>query len=164
MRTGLQAAALFIVAGHAFAQGVPAATSTSPATEFAAPAQAGVLKLMRGDVRLASKGEAPRPVTSGERLASADRIVTGPDSGVSLVLRDGTTLVVGPSSRLELKDFSFNTTTQEGSLLVALLEGSMRMMSGLVGKLHPETVRIETKTALIGVRGTDFIVEADPQP
>lgn len=40
----------------------------------------------------------------------------------------------------------------------------MRMVTGLIGKAHPETVRIETKSAYVGIRGTDFIVQADPLP
>jgi hypothetical protein len=38
------------------------------------------------------------------------------------------------------------------------------MITGLLGKTHPEAVRIETQTAFVGVRGTDFIVQADGQP
>lgn len=105
-----------------------------------------------------------RPAKAGEPVLPTGRIVTGPDSAASLVLRDGTTVVVGPASQIDFKNFSFDATTQEGGLLISLLQGSLRMMSGLVGKAHPQTVRIETKTALIGVRGTDFIVQADPQP
>ncbi|MDO9402808.1 MAG: FecR domain-containing protein [Polaromonas sp.] len=156
---------LALAAGPILAQLPPVASGAAASASTEAPtAHAGVLKQLRGDVRLASPGGPTRPASSGDRLAPADRIVTGPGAGVSAVLRDGTTLVVGPSTQLDFKDFRFDSTTQEGSLLVALIEGSMRMMSGLVGKLHPETVRIETKTALIGVRGTDFIVEADAQP
>ena len=48
-------------------------------------------------------------------------------------------------------------------LLVALLRGSLRMATGLIGKTHPEAVHVETPTAVIGIRGTDFIVETDSQ-
>lgn len=34
------------------------------------------------------------------------------------------------------------------------------MITGLLGK-KPETVRVDTQTATIGIRGTDFIVKAD---
>jgi hypothetical protein len=130
----------------------------------AAPGQAGFLKTLRGDVKLLEANGAARPAKAGDPVWPAGRIVTGPGSAASLVLRDGSTVVVGPASQLDIKGFSFDATTQEGGLLLSLLHGSLRMMSGLVGKAHPETVRIETKTALIGIRGTDFIVQADPQP
>jgi len=91
-------------------------------------------------------------------------VLTGTDSAASVVLRDGTMMVVGPSSRLDIKEFHFDATTQDGGLLVSLLRGSMRMITGLIGKKQPDAVRIETQTATIGIRGTDFIVQADAQP
>ncbi len=145
----------------------PVQAQTPPATPMptatAAP-QAGFVKTLRGDVQLLSAGKATRPAQAGDALAATERIVTGKESAASVVLRDGTTLVVGPSSELDLKAFSFDATTQQGGLLVSLLQGSLRMVTGLIGKTRPESVRVETQTAVIGIRGTDFIVQADPQP
>ena len=136
-----------------------------PATATAAPErQAGFVKSVRGDVKLLSAAAAARNAVPGDALASVDRIVTGPDSSAAVVLRDDTTLVVGPSSRLDLKQFHFDATTHEGGLLVSLLRGSMRMITGLIGKTNPDAVRVETQTATIGIRGTDFIVQTDGQP
>ncbi len=109
-------------------------------------------------------GAAARPAQAGVRCCPAGRITTGPDSAASLEMRDGTTLVVGPSSQMELKAFSFDATTHDGSLLASLLKGSLRMITGLLGKAHPEVLRIEKQFAFVGVRGTDFIVQADEQP
>jgi len=145
------------------APSTPAAPAAAPAT--AAPErQAGFVKSVRGDVKLLSAAATARNAVPGDALASVDRIVTGPDSSAAVVLRDDTTLVVGPSSRLDLKQFHFDATTHEGGLLVSLLRGSMRMITGLIGKTNPDAVRVETQTATIGIRGTDFIVQTDGQP
>jgi ferric-dicitrate binding protein FerR (iron transport regulator) len=145
------------------APSTPAAPAAATAT--AAPErQAGFVKSVRGDVKLLSAAAAARNAVPGDALASVDRIVTGPDSSAAVVLRDDTTLVVGPSSRLDLKQFHFDATTHEGGLLVSLLRGSMRMITGLIGKTNPDAVRVETQTATIGIRGTDFIVQTDGQP
>ena len=93
-----------------------------------------------------------------------DRNWRCPSGEIDLVLRDGTALVLGPDSRLDLKQFHFDSTTQDGGLLVSLLRGSLRMVSGLIGKTNPDAVRVDTQTATIGIRGTDFIVTADAQP
>lgn len=145
--------ALTIFGSAAFAQSAP------PAEQ-----QAGTVKSVRGDVQLLGTGGAARPAAPGDALSPIDRIVTGPDSAASVVLRDGTTMVLGPSSRLDVKEFHFDATTHDGGLLVSLLRGSMRMITGLIGKAHPDAIRVETQTATIGIRGTDFIVQADPQP
>lgn len=143
-----------------------AGAQTPPApVQPAAPAlQAGFVKAVRGSVQLLDASGAPRHAAAGDALAPVDRIVTGPDSSASVVLRDDTTLVVGPSSRLDLKEFHFDGTTHEGGILVSLLRGSLRMITGLIGKTNPDAIRVETQTATIGIRGTDFIVEADGKP
>ncbi|MBB3179759.1 FecR domain-containing protein [Variovorax sp. Sphag1AA] len=151
---------LVLVCANTSSQAQTATTTTKPQPE----ARAGILKSVRGDVRLLAPDGSTRAGKSGDIVAPIDRIVTGPDSGASVVLRDGTKLVVGPSSRLDLKEFHFDSTTQDGGMLVSLLQGSARMVSGLIGKAHPDAVRVETPTAVIGIRGTDFIVQADPQP
>jgi len=141
---------------------MPAAAA--PATSAKPDLQAGFVKAVRGNVQLLNGSGATRTASPGDALGAVDRIVTGPDSSASVVLRDDTTLVVGPSSRLDLKEFHFDGTTHEGGMLVSLLRGSMRMITGLIGKTNPDAVRVETQTATIGIRGTDFIVQADGQP
>ena len=145
----------------------PAAATQAPAPAPAeAPRQAGFIKTLKGNVQLfgPEANAAARPAQAGDSLQPGGRITTGPDSAASVVLRDGTTLVVGPSSQLELKAFTFDATTHDGNLLASLLKGSLRMITGLLGKSHPEAVRVETQFAFVGVRGTDFIVQADEQP
>jgi hypothetical protein len=140
-----------------------AQASAPPApSAVAGGVHAGILKSVQGTVKVLGPGGAARIAQSGDEVATVDRIETGPDSGASVVLRDGTRMVLGPSSRLDLKSFQFNATTQDGNMLLSLLQGSLRMITGLIGKLHPEAVQVETPVAVIGIRGTDFIVQADP--
>ncbi|MCZ8256552.1 MAG: FecR domain-containing protein [Polaromonas sp.] len=144
----------------------PASTATPAAAPAEIPRQAGFVKTLKGKVELfgPEANTAARPAQAGDVLLPGGRITTGPDSAASVVLRDGTTLVVGPSSQLELKAFTFDATTHDGNLLASLFKGSLRIITGLIGKTHPEAVRIETQFAFVGVRGTDFIVQADEQP
>jgi len=148
-----------LLCGALFAAGAPALAQT-PAGEM----HAGIVKSVRGDVQLFGTDGTTRLARSGDRVGEVDRIETGADSAASVVLRDGTAIVVGPSSRLDIKQFHFDATTQDGGLLVSLLRGSLRMITGLIGKTNPDAVRVDTQTATIGIRGTDFIVQADPLP
>lgn len=164
--TGLLAAAL--------AQTAPApspASSAPPASPAATPSSAdaitpgdgrlGTFKTVQGEVTLAN-GEARRAAVVGDGLMPGDRLSTGPGSAAALTLRDGTVLSLGADSALDLATFEFEPTTQQGSLLVRLARGSLRMITGLIARLQPEQVKVTTPTAVIGVRGTDFIVEARP--
>jgi hypothetical protein len=147
------AAAALALAGGACAQGPDGIPSA---------AKAGTMELVQGDVRVIdAHGE--RALAPGDAIAPADKVVTGTNGAASMVLRDGTTMMVGPKSRVDLNAFTYNSTTQEGGLLVSVLRGSMRMITGLISKSNPQAVAVTTRTATIGVRGTDFIVEVDEE-
>ena len=98
----------------------------------------------------------------GDPVWEGDRIVSGPKSAAALTLRDGTVLSIGADSTVDLAQFQFEPTTHEGNVLIALAKGSLRLVTGLIAKLRPEQVKVTTPTTVIGVRGTDFIVEQNP--
>ena len=147
----LPAGVLVLAAGVASAQ-------TSGATP---DARAGTFKQVHGEVRLGR--DDGRAVQPGEAVRAGERIRTGKDGAASIVLKDGTVMVLGPDSTADLSQYRFDSTTQEGNLLVDLLQGSMRMVTGLLAKVNPERFKVKTPTAVVGVRGTDFIVEANPR-
>ncbi|MDD2881224.1 MAG: FecR domain-containing protein [Rhodoferax sp.] len=118
----------------------------------------GTLKTVTGEVRL-SQGATARAAQEGGGLSQADRIVTGRDASATFMLKDGSVISVGPNSTLELAKVQFDTTTQDGGLMLNLLQGTIRVVTGWLGKLHPEQVKVTTPTSVVGVRGTDFIVE-----
>lgn len=69
-------------------------------------------------------------------------------------------LSVGPNSSLDLTHYVFDQTSQNGSLLLNLIQGTVRMVTGIMGKTNPDLIKLTTPTSVVGVRGTDFIVEA----
>jgi len=96
----------------------------------------------------------------GFEVAELDRIVTASASAAAITFRDGTAITVGPNSAVNLTSFKFESNKQDDSMVIGLLKGSMRFITGLLGKRNPEKVHISTTTATIGIRGTDFILEA----
>lgn len=163
-----------LLASGAWAQGAPmppaagaagaaaGAVTRVPASEW--DVRAGVFKAVQGEVRVARADGRTLAAQAGQPVLPADRIRTGASGGASLLLRDGTTLVLGPQTQLDLKQYHFDAATEGGGMLLSLLRGSMRVISGLIAKTQPEAVRIDTPTTTIGIRGTDFIVVADAQP
>jgi hypothetical protein len=126
-------------------------------------ATAGIAKIVTGDVRVIdTQGE--RPLKSGDAVFENTRLSAGKQSSASVVLRDGTTLVLSENSQFNVEKFTFDATTQNGSMLVNLLQGSMRMLTGLIAKLNPEAIQVKTKTLSVGIRGTDFIVNTEDKP
>ena len=134
---------------------------TSPAsTSSTGTAKAGIVKIVAGEVRLRdAQGE--RLLKSGDAVFANDRLTSGKDGSASMVLRDGTTLVLSKNSTLEIQQFAFDATTQNGSILVNLLQGSLRMLTGMIAKMNPDAIQVKTKTLSVGIRGTDFIVDTE---
>jgi len=104
------------------------------------------------------------PATTGTRLLVGDTLATGPDGSLGVLLRDNSSLSIGPSSSLVLRDFLFSPSEGKFGLLVRLSRGTMAYLSGLIGKLSPDNARFETPTATIGIRGTHFAVMAEEIP
>ena len=134
------------------------AALTVSSTAHSEDVRSGTVKSVQGEV-LVLRGESRQPVHSGDGVATRDRIVTGPSSAAALVLRDGTAITVGPNSTVDLTSFQFEPTRQEGGMVIGLIKGSIRFITGFIGKHNPESVRISTLTATAGIRGTDFILE-----
>ena len=133
---------------------------TALAADAPLDTHAGLLKTVRGEVQLQDAQGTSTRARVGDAVNAQQRIVTGAQSGASVVLRDGTTFVIGPRSSFDLQTFRYDSGTHDGSVVARLARGTLRMVTGLIGKTAPEAVRIDTPTATIGIRGTDFIVSA----
>jgi hypothetical protein len=118
----------------------------------------GTIKKVYGDVKLVRQSVEARPV-AGDPVLRGDKLITGVYSNVSVVMRDRTTLMLGSKSAVDLTKFDFDSTTQDGNLLVDLAKGTLRMVTGLIAKVNPAAVEVRTPTMSVGVRGTDFVVQ-----
>jgi hypothetical protein len=108
-----------------------------------------------------TRGGLDLTVTAGTKLLVEDILNTGFDGSIGVILRDNSTLSIGPGSRLVLRKFLFSPSEGKFGLLVRISKGTMAYISGLIGKLSPESVRFESPVATIGIRGTRFAVKVD---
>lgn len=117
-------------------------------------------KNVTGDIGIARNG-ATLGAASGSTLFVSDRIVSGTGSSAGIVFKDGTQLTVGPSTDIQVRDYAFEPKQAKFEFFVYLARGAAVYSSGMIAKLSPESVKVGTPTATIGVRGTRFIIEAD---
>jgi hypothetical protein len=122
-------------------------------------APAGKVKRAEGSVTIDRAGHV-QSLPVGSTVYVGDRIRTGADGSVGITLFDDTLLTAGPRSTLLINDFQFNPVTNEGNLLTTLVKGTLSVVTGLIGKQAPQNVRFRTPTVVLGIRGTEFIVEA----
>jgi hypothetical protein len=130
-----------------------ASQTTSPDSD-----RIGTFKQVQGEAWVGPPA-ARKTAVSGEGVKIADRLSTGQTGAATITLKDGTVLTVGPNSTMDLSAFEFNSTNQEGNLVLDLLQGSVRIVTGLLGKANPDKFKVKTPTSVVGVRGTDFIVQ-----
>ncbi len=120
---------------------------------------AGKVKRSEGNVTVDRAGQV-QMLKVGAPVYVGDRIRTAADGAVGITLSDDTLLTAGPRSTLLINEFQFNSTTHEGGMLATLLKGTLSVVTGLIGKQAPENVHFRTPTVLLGIRGTEFIVDA----
>jgi len=129
---------------------------TSLAGQAAEPI--GRVKRVSGSVWLDRAGQS-QTVLPGMTLQVGDRLRTGADGMAGVTLADDSLLTAGHNSQLLINDFQFNTTTHEGGMLATLSKGSLHVVTGLIAKKAPEKVNFKTPSVVLGVRGTEFVVD-----
>ena len=129
------------------------------ATSGWAAEAAGMIKTLKGSAQIEREGK-PIPAKVGAEVFAKDRISTGPGSAVGITLKDNTQLSAGENAQLDLTKFSFDSTTHSGELNASVKRGALAVISGKVAKANPDAVRFNTGTVTLGVRGTEFIIEA----
>lgn len=133
--------------------------ATVPAA-MAADEAAGIIKSSRGSVTIERDGRKTAG-TVGAAILASDRIVTGADGSAGITLRDETLMALGPNTTLAMNQFAFNSTTHEGKLDASVRRGTLAVISGKIAKQSPTAVKFSTPSSVLGVRGTEFVIEVE---
>ncbi len=123
-------------------------------------ADIGQVKIAKGQVTIERQGKA-MPARVGSRLQVADVVKTGADGSVGITMDDDSLLSAGPNSALSLDNYAFDSTTNQGRFNTSLNKGTLSVISGRIAKQTPDAMTVRTPTAILGVRGTEFVVSAN---
>ena len=85
----------------------------------------------------------------------------GADGAVGITFIDNTVMSSGPNSQIMLADYKFNSSNFRGSMLTIMNRGTLSMISGDIARSSPGAMKVKTPTAILGVRGTRFVVEVN---
>ena len=129
-------------------------------TATAWAADVGEIKVVQGAAHL-ERGNARLPVKVGMPVQESDKVVTGTDGTVGITFADNSLLSVGPSSVLAIDRYVFDSTTHAGQFDSTLSRGTLAVISGKMVRQSPDAMRVRTPSAIMGVRGTEFIVRVD---
>jgi hypothetical protein len=120
----------------------------------------GQIKTLSGSVTV-TRGGASIKAAIGDHVMQSDEIATGSDGAVGITFADNSMMSLGPSSKLDLDQFQFDTTTHAGIFNSSLKAGTLAVKSGQIVQQTPFAMHVQTPAALLGVRGTEFVVRAD---
>jgi len=135
------------------------------ATAQVAQPFAGSVKKVTGDVVL-RRGNERIAVTEGMHLFPHDVLETPAGGSLGFILEDGTRVAMGGNTSLEIDQFLYQPSDGKFGLLLRLVRGVMVYVSGKMAKFSPDSIRLETPVAVVGVRGTEVAIslEGSQQP
>lgn len=127
-----------------------------------AEAEAGRVNFAYGDVRIVDAAGNEREVRRGTLVDEGDTIRTGRRSAAQLRMVDGAALAVRAQTEIRIAQYSFSNDAREDRSFLSLVRGTMRAITGLIGRSNRDSYRIRTATATIGIRGSDGDVGFNP--
>ena len=102
------------------------------------------------------RGKDTIQIAKGTQIKVNDKVETK-NGKVKIVFKDDTNVTVTESSSLVIDDFVYDPKSGAGKLGLKAAAGTVRYVSGSIAK-DPKNVKINTPTAAIAVRGTDFVM------
>lgn len=103
------------------------------------------------------RSEKSAPALLGESLEPSDIVRTDKNSKAQITFNDNTVITVGKQSLFSIEEYLYDNSSDSRAQF-NVLSGTIRVMSGKIGKIAPEKFSVKTKTATIGIRGTNFAV------
>lgn len=121
----------------------------------------GVVAETKGTACEIQRNKNKLPGHKGSEVESMDTYVTGACSS-NITFKDDTKVKVTENSRLLIDDFVYDPKKSDaGKLALKVGMGTVRYASGQIAKNNPQQVAINTPTATVAVRGTDFTMTVD---
>jgi hypothetical protein len=122
-----------------------------------AAGEVGQVKTSKGTVFIERAGKSlPAPV--GTIVQASDTLRTGRDGSAGITFIDNSRMALGPGSTLAIDRFDFNQTTHDGHFDSTLKRGTLSAVSGKLAKHSPDAMTVRTRSTILAVRGTEFVV------
>jgi hypothetical protein len=138
------------IQGFAFAAALALVLPTQALSQEAP--KAGVVTTLQGTASVARSTQEPRPLKFRDDVFVQDRITTGDDSIVRILLGGKAVVTVRERSVLTISETPTTATIEVGSGKVAVAVAKERMRAG-------DSVEVKTPNAVAGIRGTILIAE-----
>ena len=111
---------------------------------------------LKGNVEIKSEAVSIN-ATLGASLNEKDSVITADKSKAQIIFNDETIVTVGKNSNFSISKYIFDDVNEPVAEF-SMIKGAMKAITGRIGKIAPQKFKVKTKTATIGIRGTNFTV------
>ena len=106
-----------------------------------------------GELKVLRKSDRTRRLVQGDPVFEGDLLKTAADGSAIVVFKDNSRVVLQAGTRFRVKQYRYGGSARDNALY-RLYQGGIRLYTGWMTKRFKKSVRIETPTAVAGVRGT----------
>lgn len=155
-------ASLFLALGMLVMAQISAFAATA-ATDAAADNQFATVHRLRGVVTAGTPSGADRSLREGDRVFIGEKVRASATSEAVLRTLDAGMVALRPGAEFVVQGFKAHGDKSD-NMALRLLTGSLRIITGWIGRSNPSAHQIITPSATIGIRGTDhepFVLTAD---
>jgi hypothetical protein len=110
----------------------------------------------RGKIFAFSKKSKRRDLDVGSEIFVGDRLFTGVDGFMRLSMIDDAKIDLRCNSEMLVEDYQLLRAGNRS--VIYLLKGSLRKITGSIGKMADDLYEMKTPIATVGVRGTDYAI------
>ena len=98
-------------------------------------------------------GQPPAPKQPKSPAHFGEQVITAAGSKANISFIDGSNLLLGENAEVTIDAFVFDPKTGKERAVVTIATGALRFVSG---KIKGDNLKVQTPTAAIAVRGTNF--------
>jgi len=125
-------------------------------------ASAGKVDFATPGVNLVGPDGQSRPAAKGTEVQPGEIIDTGAGRA-QLRFTDGGMVSLAPQTQFRLETYGYDKDdSNKNSMVMNLLKGGLRTITGLIGKTNRQGYKLQTATATVGIRGTEFSITTFP--
>ena len=114
----------------------------------------GTVAESSGSVIAVDKRKISRKLVKGNPVYLGDKVITGEEGSVRLKMIDDAVLDLRCFSIMVIEEYALNSTSRRS--ILNLLQGSLKKVTGQIGKMTKDVYELKTPVASVGVRGTEY--------
>ncbi len=114
----------------------------------------GHVKYLKGEA-IGCNGE---PLKQGSPI-NLGMVITSAESQITLTMIDGASITLGGNSQLAINHYHFQTKGADNSIMMQFVTGTLRVISGKVGKQESDSNKTKIPSTVLTIKGTDYQID-----